>query len=831
MRLARPLSSLLLVLLLHHRLSTAGGAVLVNLSTFAASPAGFQFVGAAAFSSHVLDACGVCAGTGSTCAGCDGVPNSGTVTDACGACLLPTDPAFGASCAGCDGVPNSGAALDACGVCRQPGDVAVNTTCAGCDGVPNSGAKADACGVCRSVGDPRVNSTCAGCDGKPNSGAVFDPCCVCNGNATYASPCYIGLNTNGLTKAFDPNSSTWSDFFNAAGQAVYDQCGECVGWGYNNTECSGCDGIPLSGLVFDSCGKCNGTCATCPTGGACGSTGCTVQTRTRGPGINGVPLYTPSNKPGIPPWTSVAANIAQCVDAIPPSYVVLLYGAEFGPFTLGQLQSGALEIVNPQTQKNETLPLTPSTLIGILNHTATNKTLTYGATSALQTRADSWAAAAAAQTDVIYVTQGTLQPNIVVLSVPITTLVNGTYKPVADIVELRGLAYSPCTGVTFRHGAQQTHGKWTGLNPRGLIVSANITDTVDQLANQPWNPSSAFIGDVATTWSDAQCTCHTTWDMSYWPTPPTCTRQWLPAPAGVTLRRTAATGSQGGLLHTAGANGGGGFTMLDGGGQMLSYGTRSQASRPPWRVTSIGALTLSAFVPADPLGPDPPLCRPAARLAPPQAGVRGALWYTAARVPLVGNVTVQTTFSFQFSQAAQACASVARLSRSTFSEEVVQYSHGSCRALTGEGLAVVFLDSATAPNASLVGLGGPAIGFGGLPNSLAVEFDARGNVSAGEPANMHVAVMSRGVRLARRAEHKHTHTCGLTPASPAHSRRSTQSCTASRRWRPQTRGRHSQTGECMSPGSASWRSRLVTPWRQPCLQASRFGRQAAAAPC
>ena len=34
----------------------------------------------------VNDACGVCGGDGSTCAGCDGVPNSGTVVDACDVC-------------------------------------------------------------------------------------------------------------------------------------------------------------------------------------------------------------------------------------------------------------------------------------------------------------------------------------------------------------------------------------------------------------------------------------------------------------------------------------------------------------------------------------------------------------------------------------------------------------------------------------------------------------------------------------------------------------------------------------------------------------------------
>ena len=49
----------------------------------------------------VNDACGVCAGDGSTCAGCDSVPNSGAVNDACGICggdgstCAPAPPAGG----------------------------------------------------------------------------------------------------------------------------------------------------------------------------------------------------------------------------------------------------------------------------------------------------------------------------------------------------------------------------------------------------------------------------------------------------------------------------------------------------------------------------------------------------------------------------------------------------------------------------------------------------------------------------------------------------------------------------------------------------------------
>ena len=38
------------------------------------------------FALFVVDACGVCVGDNTTCAGCDGVPNSGLVLDICGVC-------------------------------------------------------------------------------------------------------------------------------------------------------------------------------------------------------------------------------------------------------------------------------------------------------------------------------------------------------------------------------------------------------------------------------------------------------------------------------------------------------------------------------------------------------------------------------------------------------------------------------------------------------------------------------------------------------------------------------------------------------------------------
>ena len=60
------------------------------------------------------------------------------------------------SCAGCDGVANSGLTVDDCGVCG--GD---NSSCTGCDGVANSGLTFDDCGVCGGSG-PDAGFDCEG---------------------------------------------------------------------------------------------------------------------------------------------------------------------------------------------------------------------------------------------------------------------------------------------------------------------------------------------------------------------------------------------------------------------------------------------------------------------------------------------------------------------------------------------------------------------------------------------------------------------------------------------------------------------------------------------
>ncbi len=86
-----------------------------------------------------------------------------------------------------------------------------------------------------------------------------------------------------------------------------------------------------------------------------------------------------------------------------------------------------------------------------------------------------------------------------------------------------------------------------------------------------------------------------------------------------------------------------------------------------------------------------------------------------------------------------------QLSRS-YSEEIRTRQHVSCATLRGDGFALVLLDAASAPTSVTVGAPGGGLGYAGLPNSVAVEFDSLGDPSMEEPAVAHVAVLSRGVR-------------------------------------------------------------------------------------
>lgn len=205
--------------------------------------------------------------------GCDGVPNSRKMIDACGVCGGEN------ACVGCDGVPLSGKLVDACGVCAGDGK-----SCADCAGVPRGSSKLDECGVCNghnecmlgsadriaayrkmqaerfagqdaalletsrrhnvdntnsdnnnhnNINNNNSNENINNNNNNPSTqnerkrATVGKPPKVCD-SADLSGPCYDAVDCSGRLKR-------------EGGKLEYDACGVCGG----NNECVGCDGRPF----------------------------------------------------------------------------------------------------------------------------------------------------------------------------------------------------------------------------------------------------------------------------------------------------------------------------------------------------------------------------------------------------------------------------------------------------------------------------------------------------------------------------------------------------------------------------------------------------------
>ncbi len=193
-----------------------------------------------------IDECNVCFGDDSSCAGCDGVPNSGLVYDECGEC-------------GGGGIPE--------GECDCSGNTLENYYCDE-DG-DNLG-----CGEpTLSCGPPRTDRDCIGwvlnnddegycdcyaniydCNGDCGGEADLDSCLVCSGGDTGHE---ADSDIDECNVCFGNNSSCADCAGVPNGTAVLDECGVCDGGGIADGECD-CDGN-----ILDDCDVCGGDGSTC----------------------------------------------------------------------------------------------------------------------------------------------------------------------------------------------------------------------------------------------------------------------------------------------------------------------------------------------------------------------------------------------------------------------------------------------------------------------------------------------------------------------------------------------------------------------------------------
>ena len=513
-----------------------------------------------------------------------------------------------------------------------------NSTCAGCDGIANSG------GAFRARFHPPSSHSH---NSLSSRAAVYDPCCVCNGTASYADPCYTAISRYDARAPYNPNAAltsntSYTDFYTAAGQAVYDRCGECIGWGYNGSTCAGCDGVPMSGTLMDGRGVCGGDCASCP------NSSC-IPTRVADVALYGLNTYsaTPLNAPGIPLWTSV--NYQLCnpkpgyVNTSAPSlWLVLLYGLGLGPFTTSELTVGYIDVQIATTAA--VVAITADTLVARVVNVTSEIEITYGQTSYDATRAASWAAEVALFPGVIGVTSTatttavSVDNNVTrllwVMEYPsqlgegatssdsgaTTTNASNAFRPLSQWNELLGITYPFCTDTTWRLSspAGRLHGKRTGLASLGIIASDPALSafnafnllTAINVSNASWNPSVEGISDVVTSWPDLQCVCSPDWVYLPSPTQPTCHRIWVPPPplaAGESLDRSAAAAAA--SLQPGAGVVGAWQGITDGGGEVLQYlgeasgGSLSGTpSRGPWRVGALGDWTTRTLLkgPEDP---------------------------------------------------------------------------------------------------------------------------------------------------------------------------------------------------------------------------------------
>ena len=125
-------------------------------------------------------------------------------------------------------------------------------------------------------------------------------------------------------------------------------------------------------------------------------------------------------------------------------------------------------------------------------------------------------------------------------------------------------------------------------------------------------------------------------------------------------------------------------------------------------------------------------CRVRLRLTPSEPAKSASVWHSRP-VAILGGF--QTTFKFQIVDPSRTCTLVKDRQFSTL-------HHESCMVHGADGFAFVLHDNADRTHA--IGNPGKSIGYGGISNSIAFEFDTWWNPTNGDLFTDHVSIQSKG---------------------------------------------------------------------------------------
>jgi len=581
---------------------------------------------------------------------------------------------------------------DACGVC---GGTLID--CLGCATTgtplpigPLGGLLLDDCSKCDGLTEvdmcgicsgPDDGVACTGCDGVVASGKEFD---ACYGSREIDPRMYTVDNVTG--------SKTPRFALGDVGSGCSDPAAFKAACDDGNGGCCGCDGVPNSGKILDVCGN------------------CLIENATG--------------------WIT---NLIDCQDL----YLIKLdEGVVVGPYSKSEVISGSVTYTDFETGDVVVYQVVPTTMIANAAARDVVEVVTYGETSVNADNVAEWKSIYVdGRADIVSSTSDVRVPNEVTVSSQLV-LNTTAYEPLLIKDGFAGLIYPFCTGISFR-GSHRLHGKKTGANYLGIVTnSPSMPDAWEAAQGRqdfPWNSHVERIYDYITEWADQRCVCSSEWRFESEPVPPTCERAWM-QPSEKWRQALISRTWAGGSWRVSG-----GWWTQDFGQKTAST---ASTSRGPRRIDSYGELrTLSTTTrsqDSDQLGS----CDySAARIIEATNSSVGAVWYPNSQEVLKA---FNVTFTFMITKASVTCDEVKKVT-GAFVQTLHASYYETCKTSGGEGFAFVIRDdTSNAPTSADYGLGGPSLGYGGINNSIAIEFDTVYTAAYSDPRESHVAIHTRG---------------------------------------------------------------------------------------